>query len=364
MPSRRSDRGNASRRLDAKNKAKRADLESAIEERRRWESERDHLYRTGWENWDMLDNETRQDLVRESAVIGGLSALGDVATSPRRLGVNKGAKEVLKRMAPDLARKALAGKPRKAVVSLMDRLRKVRNPQEWSRANQERWNMAKAAARREGGPNTRENTKFQKQTERARTNDSAGTQVGPPSNQAAWGGNIAGPKPKDVKDALRRYADYRQKYDPYTTTHPRDVLLKDVSLGLNNALQYGGMNIRDAYYRSGGQFDYIQNLSNRVVPVGVDDHEQGRIRDKDKAIESFKEAERIQQQNLRQAQRKQEVDEWKKNRGWTGVSRTGSYFDLEGRPTKEAKRTGATNMWDVPLDEWNKYFTNDRGKSK
>jgi hypothetical protein len=362
MPSRRSDRGNASRRLIQKNEAKRADLEKAIEERTRWEDERDHLYRTGWENWDLLDNETRQDLVRESAVLGGLGAAANFATSPRRLGIQQGTKEFLKRIAPDLAKRVYAGSPRKAAQSLMDRLKEVRDPKNWSRANQERWNMAKAAARRENGPNTRENTKFQKRTDTARRNDSVGPQVGPPTNIGSTGRRIERPKPKTIEEALKRAKEDALDMLPYSIKTPRDVRLRDISVALNNSLNPHAMNLRDAYYRSGGDFDYIQNLSNRIVPAGKADNEVGRIREKDKLAEAYQEAEAEQEAKRKQKERDKKVDDWKKNRDWTGVSRPGQYFDLDGRPTGAAK--GLKDMTQIPDSEWNKYFDNRRKEKK
>lgn len=126
MPSRRSDRGGALRRQLERAEEMQPELEAAIEERRRFEAERDYLYSVGWEEFDSLDTDTRQDLLRESAVFGGIEALLDVATSPRRVAMRAGARELLKRYAPRAA-KALWGRgPSRSAKGLMDRIREVR----------------------------------------------------------------------------------------------------------------------------------------------------------------------------------------------------------------------------------------------
>jgi hypothetical protein len=126
MPSRRSDRGGAVRRQLERAEAEQPALNEAIEERRRFEEERDYLYRVGWEEFDSLDANTRQDLIRESAVFGGLSELFNAATSPRKVAMRAGAKEVLKRYVPNVARRLWARTPSRSERSLMDRIKQVR----------------------------------------------------------------------------------------------------------------------------------------------------------------------------------------------------------------------------------------------
>lgn len=126
MPSRRSARGsglNLASRLGEQNAAR---VNADIEERRRFENERDYVYRQGWEDFDSLDADTRQDLLRESGVVGGFSTIANVAMSPRRFGASQATRAVLSRVAPELAKKVYAQKPSKAVKSLMTRLKAIR----------------------------------------------------------------------------------------------------------------------------------------------------------------------------------------------------------------------------------------------
>lgn len=126
MPSRRSDRGGALKRQLARAETQQTDLAEAIEARQRFEAERDYTYRVGFEEWDNLDTDTRQDLIREAAVFGGLSNLAAAVTSPRRLGVSQGAKSLLSKLAPKLAKAIYGRAPSKSSKSLMDRIKKVR----------------------------------------------------------------------------------------------------------------------------------------------------------------------------------------------------------------------------------------------
>jgi sulfite reductase beta subunit-like hemoprotein len=126
MPSRRSDRGGALRRQLERAEGQRPDLEKALEERRRFEADRDHTLRVGFEEWDNLDADTRQALVREGVVVAGASGLADLATSPRKLGLNQAVKGFLSRFAPGIAKGIFARSPRKEVVKLMDKIKKVR----------------------------------------------------------------------------------------------------------------------------------------------------------------------------------------------------------------------------------------------
>lgn len=126
MASRRSNRGGGLRAAERATAQNRAEFEQAEEERKRFEAERDHTLRVGWEEWDSLDTDTRQDLLRHT-LMGALSAVGGVATSPRKLGAQQGIKAALKRVAPGLAKRMFAGKPSKQTKSLMERINKVRS---------------------------------------------------------------------------------------------------------------------------------------------------------------------------------------------------------------------------------------------
>lgn len=102
-----------------------ADLNEAIEDRRRFESERDFLLREGWERIDELDTDTRQDLLRET-LAARLGDVAGIATSPRKLAVNKTTKAALNKIMPGLAKRLFAREPSRYTVKLLDKLRKLR----------------------------------------------------------------------------------------------------------------------------------------------------------------------------------------------------------------------------------------------
>lgn len=240
MPSRRSDRGGALRRQLERAEAAEPELNAAIEERRRWENERDLAFREGWEEWDNLDTDTRQDLFRESVVVGGLGDVLSVATSPRRLGVSQATKAVLSRAAPELAKRLYAAKPRKAVKGLIERIKDVRR----SRMS----DSDKVA---------QQNKQYDEYIDEiwgaTRSTRPAG------SNTRPAGGDSPYVRPGDINKIRAEILKNKE-------STPKDLLFVANTLRALTAAPVS--NVRDAYYQSGGKSDLAMTAIDKVLGAG------------------------------------------------------------------------------------------------
>lgn len=266
MPSRRSDRGNALRAQAAAAERDAPALEAALEERRRFEDERNHLLRAGWESFDTLDNDTRMDLLRESAAVG-FSGLTDLAGGPRRLGLSQAAKAYIKRMSPKLAQKLFAREPRQGTTNLMSRLRKMREGRRQAQSQRDK--------------------ELQKIEER----------LNQPAQRPA--------NPAMSREDARRVAteQLRQKKQETQLQKNMDIIADD----LTTITAAPVMNIRDAYYRSGGS-DWTYDLVDRLLSAG--EYGAGRNDRKDsvelhrqREAKQFKEMKKKAKSNIRERNR-------------------------------------------------------------
>lgn len=134
MPSRRSQRGRGLRAALEQTRESYDEFKQQEEDRARFDSEFEYWQSVGYEEWDNLDTETRADLLRSSA---GDLASGVGGLVANRNPISAGGRELLKRMAPDLAKRIFSRAPSKGRVKLMNKIKKIRDNRANEKANRE-----------------------------------------------------------------------------------------------------------------------------------------------------------------------------------------------------------------------------------